>query len=405
MSCIDYLIKRKTGFASAEQWDISIYRLQCYKKYDKSIGNNGSFKCKFSKSKKNLQVAVIDKYINVFNVKSLRHNEIYHYNKMTLLQDFYWLSDQILVLLSGSEIYLADLEIGLAGHEKTITSTFSKNFEKGILNQIINPCHQDIIASGWDDSSIVLRDMRTPQEKPVDSIFHTHCDEKNVPQSLTDLIYYNRTIISCSLNDDTIKFWDIRMIYHSNKRKTEPFYQITGTNNNAKNKTTGISSLYLNPIDKTIYANYMNGNIDSFNISSYDYDALPIGKYYGHNNSSSLISSCLSPDGKYLLSGSTDKFAYIWRTNKPGSPIVKLSGHDYDMITSVDWSGSTDETWITTCSMDSSNIYPNNCSLHVWRVGTDDDNDDVDDIGRAQQIKNPIFHNEDSTKKYFIIQQ
>lgn len=39
------------------------------------------------------------------------------------------------------------------------------------------------------------------------------------------------------------------------------------------------------------------------------------------------MKACLSPDGKYIISGSNDQTAYIWSTKNPGWPILKLPGH------------------------------------------------------------------------------
>lgn len=63
---------------------------------------------------------------------------------------------------------------------------------------------------------------------------------------------------------------------------------------------------------------------------------LTVAEYSGHVARTYFIKSCLSPCGSYLLSGSSDNFAYIWLTDSPGQPVAKLSGH-FSEITAVDW--------------------------------------------------------------------
>lgn len=58
--------------------------------------------------------------------------------------------------------------------------------------------------------------------------------------------------------------------------------------------------------------------------------------YYGHQNHTYYVKTCLSADGRYLASGSSDNLAYIWRINKPGRPLIKLSGHKEE-VTCISW--------------------------------------------------------------------
>lgn len=44
----------------------------------------------------------------------------------------------------------------------------------------------------------------------------------------------------------------------------------------------------------------------------------------------------ISPDGEYILSGSSDGNAYIWQVNKPQVDPTILKGHDSE-VTAVDW--------------------------------------------------------------------
>lgn len=61
-----------------------------------------------------------------------------------------------------------------------------------------------------------------------------------------------------------------------------------------------------------------------------------MAKYTGHQNSTFYVKSCLSGDGQYLLSGSSDEKGYIWRVQQPGSPLVQLVGHSAE-VTCVEW--------------------------------------------------------------------
>lgn len=67
-----------------------------------------------------------------------------------------------------------------------------------------------------------------------------------------------------------------------------------------------------------------------------------VGIYGGHQQHSFYIKSCLSGDGKYILSGSSDDHAYIWKVGGGPRPLFKLDGHGAE-VTCVAWSPG-DET-------------------------------------------------------------
>lgn len=69
---------------------------------------------------------------------------------------------------------------------------------------------------------------------------------------------------------------------------------------------------------------------------------MTVAEYHGHQNHTYYVKTCLSSDGRYLASGSSDELAYIWNTSRPGAPLVKLSGHT-DEVTCIAWC-STGET-------------------------------------------------------------
>lgn len=140
----------------------------------------------------------------------------------------------------------------------------------------------------------------------------------------------------------------------------------------------GFTSLLVDPAGITLYASCMDNNIYAYNISSYNEH--PFGEFYGHENSTFYVKTCLSPDGKYLASGSSDEQAYIWKTSKPGGPLVKLTGHTKE-VTCVAWC-NVGELKIVTCSDDSCH--------RIWKVGLEHkvDNEAIEILGRAERVSN-----------------
>ena len=62
----------------------------------------------------------------------------------------------------------------------------------------------------------------------------------------------------------------------------------------------------------------------------------PLGAFSGHLNSTFYVKSALSPNDMYLLSGSSDNNAYIWKVSDPTAPPIVLKGH-LGEVTSVAW--------------------------------------------------------------------
>ena len=70
------------------------------------------------------------------------------------------------------------------------------------------------------------------------------------------------------------------------------------------------------------------------------------------------MKAVLSPDDKYLLSGSSDGNAYIWQVSQPRSRARMLRGH-VNEVTGVDWC-RTDVGRLVTLSDD--NV------IWIWRI-------------------------------------
>jgi len=62
----------------------------------------------------------------------------------------------------------------------------------------------------------------------------------------------------------------------------------------------------------------------------------PLAVFSGHSNSTFYVKAALSPDDMYLLSGSSDNTAYIWRVSDSGAAPIVMTGH-LGEVTSVAW--------------------------------------------------------------------
>ena len=137
-----------------------------------------------------------------------------------------------------------------------------------------------------------------------------------------------------------INVWDLRKNY--TVYKGDPVTR-TRIHYGSFSNRSGATSLCLNPTRTLLYAATMDDVIYEFNVASYDDD--PVAVYGGHEQHSFYIKACLSGDGAYLLSGSSDDHAYIWRVGAGPEPMLKLEGHGAE-VTCVAWC-SNDITKVT----------------------------------------------------------
>ncbi|XP_026668356.1 protein lethal(2)denticleless isoform X2 [Ceratina calcarata] len=249
---------------------------------------------------------------------------------------------------------------------------------------------QAVFATGARDGCIMIWDVRAShleRRKPDNCIINAHnvgtlsnvrqrrtIGHVSKAQSITGLAFQDDfTLISCAAGDGLIKVWDLRKNYTVHKR--DPVAKHT-MNHVENSRRTGFSSLLICPARITLYASCMDNIIYTYNISSYN--SKPMGEFYGHQNRTYYVKTCLSPDGRYIASGSSDELAYIWRTNKPGAPVVQLSGHTEE-VTCIAWCG-VGETKLITCSDDSCH--------RIWRVGYEHtrDNEEIEIRGRAKPV-------------------
>ncbi|XP_067010099.1 protein lethal(2)denticleless isoform X2 [Anabrus simplex] len=239
------------------------------------------------------------------------------------------------------------------------------------------PQDSAVFATGARDGMIVIWDTRCSKDqlsiKPDNFISNAHHypgasansrpkRNKFIPSSrassITSLVFQDQnSLISCGAGDGLIKVWDLRKNYCVYKRESTPQYALQYPGNMTKN---GFTNLVLDPCGVRLYANCMDNVIYCYNVATYENE--PIASYTGHQNATFYIKSCLSPDGRYLVSGSSNERAYVWNVNHPQQPIASLVGHDAE-VTSVAWC-AVGQTKIVTCSDDAYH--------RIWEIGSDE---------------------------------
>nr|XP_056709354.1 denticleless protein homolog [Euleptes europaea] len=174
-------------------------------------------------------------------------------------------------------------------------------------------------------------------------------------QSVTVVVLQDEhTLISAGAVDGVIKVWDLRKSYTTYRQDLVPSrsFSYPGTST----RKLGYSSLVLDSTGTSLFANCTDDIIYKFNMSSPK--DTPVSAFSGHQNSSFYVKSGISPDDQFLISGSSDQSAYIWKVSEPQLPPVMLLGH-MEEVTSVAWCPS-DFSKIATCSDDN--------TIRVWRL-------------------------------------
>uniref|UniRef100_A0A8C6ICF8 Denticleless protein homolog n=1 Tax=Mus spicilegus TaxID=10103 RepID=A0A8C6ICF8_MUSSI len=253
------------------------------------------------------------------------------------------------------------------GHQCSLKSVAFSKFQKAVFS------------TGGRDGNIMIWDTRCNKKdgfyRQVNQISGAHnTADKQTPskpkkkqnskglapavdsqQSVTVVLFQDEnTLVSAGAVDGIIKVWDLRKNYTAYRQ--EPIASKSFLYPGTSTRKLGYSSLVLDSTASTLFANCTDDNIYMFNMTGLK--TSPVAVFNGHQNSTFYVKSSLSPDDQFLISGSSDEAAYIWKVSMPWHPPTVLLGHSQE-VTSVCWCPS-DFTKIATCSDDN--------TLKIWRL-------------------------------------
>ncbi|PFX29367.1 Denticleless protein-like [Stylophora pistillata] len=252
-----------------------------------------------------------------------------------------------------------------------------------------------VFASGARDGNVMVWDMRCNRRsghfcQPVNIISNAHAEKlpgtpqpqkkksrrsassrpvtNSGQQSVTAVLFQGgEKLISAGAMDGSIKIWDLRKTYTNLKADPVPFHTFPYPGQGVRRKH-GFSSLVLDSNHSCLFASCTDDNIYMYSCTALGQE--PVCTFSGHLNSTFYVKAALSPDDLYLLSGSSNNEAFIWKVSDPTAPPTLLRGH-FGEVTSVAWCPS-DQGKVITCSDDN--------SFRIWRMDCRAHNSDKHDV-------------------------
>lgn len=398
MEVINYFDRVSSGNPARFGFDSTLKRLQAVKPKPDPTKHENEFAdlfkascCKFCKTPGNedfLAVANEEGFVRIENTKRDRKIDVEFRAHNNNIFDLDWSDCDNRLILGSADQTTSMWDVREGGVTKI------KNFlahDMSVRSVTFRPLDKDVFATGARDGRVVIWDVRTaspdvaqicvkpenfinivPAGNSANIIYRSK--QHQAAHSICSLLFQDDVHLFCSsIAESSIYVWDLRKNYSFLKRVPSPLYKLTHPEPSLQSYYT---SMCLDSTGTRLYTNSKDGSMHCFNVASYS--SKPVAKYTGHFVSSNYINCCLSPDDRYLLSGSGGGHAHMWSTARPGPAIGRLNAHARLEVSCVDWSRAA-EYKIATCYdasdfvSDSEDETAFTEQLMVWKVATETD--------------------------------